>query len=254
MTVFEHVFERVARPDRLMSARAHLRCAVHTVRHVHGRVPVCTSVDEPVHGPPGGHGQDGPVTRHGSARGPGHRSAREVPAGDGHHAWAVAGPATEPPTQPLAVVTADGPGHERDAAREAGRDHHAPRNEHGHGREAARDHAPGNEHGHGHGPAAPAGRRVRVLLAVLLVPCALAALVGLVAPAAHRAAPQPPPAPAAAAGARPGDGRADHRLLPRRRAGPLRRARRRHVRRPAGRPRPGPDRAPRARNAAVHRR
>ena len=120
------------------------------------------------------------MTRHGSARGPGHRSAREVPAGDGHHAWAVAGPATEPPTQPLAVVTADGPGHERDAAREAGRDHHAPRNEHGHGREAARDHAPGNEHGHGHGPAAPAGHRVRVLLAVLLVPCALAALVGLV--------------------------------------------------------------------------
>ena len=35
-------------------------------------------------------------------------------------------------------------------------------------------------HGHGHGPAAPAGRRVRVLLAALLVPCALAALVGLV--------------------------------------------------------------------------
>jgi uncharacterized membrane protein len=38
----------------------------------------------------------------------------------------------------------------------------------------------GHGHGHGHGPAAPAGRRVRVLLAVLLVPCALAALVGLV--------------------------------------------------------------------------
>ena len=35
-------------------------------------------------------------------------------------------------------------------------------------------------HGHGHGQAAPAGRRVRVLLAALLVPCALAALVGLV--------------------------------------------------------------------------
>ena len=31
------MFERVARPDRLVSARAHLRCAVHTVRHVHGR-------------------------------------------------------------------------------------------------------------------------------------------------------------------------------------------------------------------------
>ncbi len=34
--------------------------------------------------------------------------------------------------------------------------------------------------GHGHLPAAPAGRRVRLLLAALLVPCALAALVGLV--------------------------------------------------------------------------
>ena len=53
--------------------------------------------------------------------------------------------------------------------------------------------------GHGHGPAAPAGRRVRVLLAVLLVPCALAALVGLVvlhpaggpAPAAGTALLQP---------------------------------------------------------------
>ncbi len=36
----------------------------------------------------------------------------------------------------------------------------------------------GHGHGHGHGPAAPAGRRVRVLLAVLLVPCALASVVG----------------------------------------------------------------------------
>ena len=35
-------------------------------------------------------------------------------------------------------------------------------------------------HGHGHSPATPAGRRVRLLLAVLLAPCALAALVGLV--------------------------------------------------------------------------
>jgi len=38
----------------------------------------------------------------------------------------------------------------------------------------------GHGHGHGHGPAAPAGRRVRVLLAALLVPCGLATLVGLV--------------------------------------------------------------------------
>ncbi len=35
-------------------------------------------------------------------------------------------------------------------------------------------------HGHGHGYAPPAGRGVRLLLAALLVPCALAALVGLV--------------------------------------------------------------------------
>ncbi|HYH29320.1 MAG TPA: YibE/F family protein [Pseudonocardia sp.] len=44
------------------------------------------------------------------------------------------------------------------------------------------DHGPdhGQGHGHGHGPARPAGRRVRILIAALLVPCALAALVGLV--------------------------------------------------------------------------
>ncbi|MHA6625510.1 YibE/F family protein [Pseudonocardia sichuanensis] len=35
-------------------------------------------------------------------------------------------------------------------------------------------------HGHGHGPARPAGRRVRIVIAALLVPCALATLVGLV--------------------------------------------------------------------------
>ncbi|MFC5994175.1 YibE/F family protein [Pseudonocardia hispaniensis] len=38
----------------------------------------------------------------------------------------------------------------------------------------------GHGHGHGHGPAAPAGRRVRTLIAALLIPCALATLVGLV--------------------------------------------------------------------------
>ena len=40
--------------------------------------------------------------------------------------------------------------------------------------------AAGHGHGHGHGPAAPAGRRVRLLIAALLVPCGLAALVGVV--------------------------------------------------------------------------
>ncbi len=44
--------------------------------------------------------------------------------------------------------------------------------------DAGPDHPPG--HGHGHGPARPAGRRVRILIAALLVPCALATLVGLV--------------------------------------------------------------------------
>ncbi|MHA6794893.1 YibE/F family protein [Pseudonocardia bannensis] len=38
----------------------------------------------------------------------------------------------------------------------------------------------GHGHGHGHTPAAPAGRRVRLLIAALLVPCALATLVGLI--------------------------------------------------------------------------
>lgn len=35
-----------------------------------------------------------------------------------------------------------------------------------------------DQHGHGHGPASPAGRRVRILLVALLVPAALASLVG----------------------------------------------------------------------------
>jgi uncharacterized membrane protein len=43
-------------------------------------------------------------------------------------------------------------------------------------REAPPDHG----HGHGHSPAPPAGRRVRIFIAALLVPCALATLVGVV--------------------------------------------------------------------------
>ena len=38
----------------------------------------------------------------------------------------------------------------------------------------------GSGHGHGHTPTGPSARRVRVLIAALLVPCALATLVGLV--------------------------------------------------------------------------
>lgn len=42
-------------------------------------------------------------------------------------------------------------------------------------------HSEPGRHGHGHGPAAPAGHRVRVLLAALLIPCALASMLGVVA-------------------------------------------------------------------------
>ncbi|MDN5859339.1 MAG: YibE/F family protein [Pseudonocardia sp.] len=38
---------------------------------------------------------------------------------------------------------------------------------------------PATGHGHGHGPAAPVGRTVRIAIAALLVPCALAVLAGL---------------------------------------------------------------------------
>jgi uncharacterized membrane protein len=42
------------------------------------------------------------------------------------------------------------------------------------------DDVTGHGHGHGHSPAPPADRRVRMLIAALLVPCALATAVGLV--------------------------------------------------------------------------
>jgi uncharacterized membrane protein len=45
---------------------------------------------------------------------------------------------------------------------------------------ARQEHGQAHGHGHGHGPARPAGRRVRILIAALLVPCALATLVGVV--------------------------------------------------------------------------
>jgi uncharacterized membrane protein len=75
-------------------------------------------------------------------------------SGGARHGRVDDGPPTDPPTEPLRVpdpVRAPEPRHDV-----------------------------GQGHGHGHGPAAPAGRRVRVLLAALLVPCALAALVGLI--------------------------------------------------------------------------
>jgi uncharacterized membrane protein len=97
--------------------------------------------------------------------------------GGGRHGRVVDDPSTEPRTEPLALPGPEsGPAHghadpdrEPDPAAEPVR---AP----GPGHDVGQGHG----HGHGHGPAAPAGRRVRVLLAALLVPCALAALVGLV--------------------------------------------------------------------------
>src|SRR5882724_505311 len=50
---------------------------------------------------------------------------------------------------------------------------HEPPPDAGHG------HGDGHGHGHGHRPAAPASRRVRILLAALLVPCALVSVVGV---------------------------------------------------------------------------
>ncbi|MBV9920364.1 MAG: hypothetical protein JOY78_05850, partial [Pseudonocardia sp.] len=70
------------------------------------------------------------------------------------------------------------------AQADPGRAHGAPRSESGR--------SPGHGHGHGHTPAPPAGRRVRILLAALLAPAAVAALVGLVLlwPAGPAPAPQ----------------------------------------------------------------
>jgi uncharacterized membrane protein len=102
------------------------------------------------------------------------RSDKARPGG-GRHGRVVDDASTEPPTEPLALpVPEPGPV----------RGHAVPDREPDPASEPVRAPEPGHDvgqgHGHGHGPAAPAGRRVRVLLAVLLVPCALAALVGLV--------------------------------------------------------------------------
>lgn len=49
----------------------------------------------------------------------------------------------------------------------------------------------GHGHGLGHGPAPPSGRRVKILLAVLLVPCAVAAVVGLLILYPYQGTPPP---------------------------------------------------------------
>ena len=109
------------------------------------------------------------MTRHGSARGPGHGPSSRA----GHDVRA----ADDPPTEPIPVADGDAT-----APRRRGEDR--PDDDRA-GTNPLDDHRPGGDghaatSGHGHGPAAPAGHRVRVLLAALLVPCALAALVGLV--------------------------------------------------------------------------
>ncbi len=84
-------------------------------------------------------------------------------------------------TEPLPVVrarTAAGNGTDvaADVAADAPIHDHATRIGHSH----SHSHGAGHGHGHSHGAAPPAGRRVRILLAALLGPTALAALVGLV--------------------------------------------------------------------------
>ncbi|HTF53841.1 MAG TPA: YibE/F family protein [Pseudonocardia sp.] len=69
--------------------------------------------------------------------------------------WPPRTPSTPPPTTP-----ANG---------------HAPTQAPGHSQASGHGHG----HGHGFGAAAPASRRVRLLLAILLVPCAVASVVGV---------------------------------------------------------------------------
>jgi uncharacterized membrane protein len=99
---------------------------------------------------------------------PTHRSAGSR---TGPSASSTGADPAEPATEPLAVV---GGGPEADGP--AGVGGSLPG---GHG------------HGHGHSPATPAGRRVRLLLAALLVPFGLAAVAGLVLLRPAGALPQP---------------------------------------------------------------
>lgn len=114
--------------------------------------------------PPEGRAEPG-RHRHG---GPG-TGGRHVPPADPTRSVA----ASTGPAAPAAVA----PG------RSAGRARHAPVQATGHG------------HTHSHSPAPPAARRVRLLIAALLVPCALATLVGAVLLWPNG---PPPTAPAAA--------------------------------------------------------
>ncbi|HEY2204250.1 MAG TPA: YibE/F family protein [Pseudonocardia sp.] len=83
-----------------------------------------------------------------------------------------AGPPPDTPARARRPDLDPGTGH--NLAEDDGQD-----NTHRNGRARHNDNHHDNHHGHGHGPAAPAGRRVRMLLVALLVPCALASVVGV---------------------------------------------------------------------------
>ncbi len=120
---------------------------------------------------------------------PGHPPDRNGRPEEGRHRYGRHG--TSPVTSPTGVAaTPSGPeqaNHGRPAAATAEGDSANPRSRSRQVRDPAtgrgrRDAAPRTveTHGHGHAPAAPSGRRVRLLIAALLVPCALATTVGLV--------------------------------------------------------------------------
>ena len=108
--------------------------------------------------------------------------------------------AGEWPTEPIGLPVTDPADEDRDRDDHAGDERDGAEHRRPGGRRRRADDrdgpdVPGPGHGHGHSPAPPAGRRVRLLLAVLLAPCAVAALVGLVL---LRPTGGPPPTAAAA--------------------------------------------------------
>ncbi len=112
------------------------------------------------------------------------RAAGSAPSGGRHHRAGWPDDPTGPlamaaaPTAPPGAAPAPAPAGTRTPTRRGDESGAGP----GDGQRLAHrpGHGLGHGHGHGHGPADPAGRRVRVLLAALLGPCLLAALVGLV--------------------------------------------------------------------------
>jgi uncharacterized membrane protein len=163
-------------------------------RHRHGRpgsvplTPPGGTLPAPPRGAPARHLRPGNGGGHnGSGAPPGdQRGHRNGSPGDGGRnangggtgprpPRAPADPAT-PPTEPTEIDPALWSRPARDRA--AGRS--GPPTPPAGAASTAPPAAPGHGHGHGHTPARPAGRRVRLLIAALLVPCALATLAGLV--------------------------------------------------------------------------